>query len=203
MEKFNSLLDLLIPLSRLALLYSHEINLLKFPSVINVFRNRWNCYSPTEVQKWTCASRVFITRLLRVSQTRRVLSSEALTMNLPPGWKTMPRTQLSCPKRAKRQTPAPTSHTRITLSREPDARKGPSWAPLLSAPAAALIDALALSGAHAIHSTTCSWSLSSTWKRRHVIHLFYNGGKFEILIFKFIFTLLGTWLGFNRFWLDS
>lgn len=174
MEKFNSLLDLLIPLSRLALLYSHEINLLKFPSVVNVFRNRWNCYSPTEVQKWTCASRVFITRLLRVSQTRRVLSSEALTMNLPPGWKTMPRTQLSCPKRAKRQTPAPTSHTRITLSREPDARKGPSWAPLLSAPAAALIDALALSGAHAIHSTTCSWSLSSTWKRRHVIHLFYN-----------------------------
>lgn len=122
-------------------------------------------YEPTEVQKWTCASRVFITRLLRVSQTRSVLSSDALTINLPPGWKTMHRTQLSCPMRVKRHTPAAMSHTRIVLSREPDARKGPSCAPLLSAPAAALIDALALSGAHAMHSTTCSCSLNSTWHR--------------------------------------
>lgn len=45
----------------------------------------------------------------------------------------------------------------IVLSLEPDARKGPMWAPfLLSAPAASLIALAAVSGAHAIHSTT--WS---------------------------------------------
>lgn len=126
-------------------------------------------------------------RLLRVSHTRSVLSSLADTINLPPGWNTTPRTQLSWPANRNRHIPVLTSHTyihnnnnhniihtqieqlslhhiltRIVLSREPDARNGPGCAPfLLSAPAASLMCAYAESGAQAIHSTTWSWSRSS------------------------------------------
>lgn len=66
---------------------------------------------PREVQKCRWASIVFMQRLLRVSQTRRVLSSLADKMNLPPGWKTTLRTQLSCPINVNKQSPVPMSHT--------------------------------------------------------------------------------------------
>ena len=48
------------------------------------------------------------------------------------------------------------------LSREPETKNGPFWAPLLlSDPAASLIAEVALSGAQAMHSTTWSCSLNS------------------------------------------
>jgi hypothetical protein len=50
---------------------------------------------PTDVQKCEWAYSVFMHRLLRKSHTRNVLSSLAVIMYLPPGWNTMPRTQLS------------------------------------------------------------------------------------------------------------
>lgn len=52
---------------------------------------------------------VFRHRLLRISHVRMVRSSLADIINLPPGWKTMPRTQLSCPFNIIRQTPTLTS----------------------------------------------------------------------------------------------
>ena len=77
----------------------------------NIFKTTINKCLPNEVQKCWWASIVFIHRLLRVSQILRVLSSLAETMYLPPGWKTVPRTQLSCPISVNRHSPAPTSHT--------------------------------------------------------------------------------------------
>jgi hypothetical protein len=77
---------------------------------------------------------------------RTVLSSEAERRNLPFGWKTRARTQLSCPiclwmrlrmdkgyreRRRKRRTsvrmhcPDEVSHKRIVLSRDPVARYAP------------------------------------------------------------------------------
>uniref|UniRef100_A0A2M3ZRL2 Putative secreted peptide n=1 Tax=Anopheles braziliensis TaxID=58242 RepID=A0A2M3ZRL2_9DIPT len=64
-------------------------------------------------------------RLLRRSQMRSVLSSLAVIMYLPPGWNTIPRTQLSWPASVNRHRPELTSQTLIILSRDPDARKGP------------------------------------------------------------------------------
>lgn len=78
-------------------------------------QSRGSAYLPREVQKCWWASRVFWQRLLRVSQTRRLLSSLALTINLPPGWNTTPRTQLSWPTNVKRHMPVPTSQTCRTI----------------------------------------------------------------------------------------
>lgn len=66
--------------------------------------------SPKDVQKCLWASSVFMQRLFFKSHTRNVLSSLADTRNLPPGWKTTPRTQLSCAINTNNATPAPTSH---------------------------------------------------------------------------------------------
>lgn len=57
------------------------------------------------MQKCWWAFIVFEHRLLRISQQRKVRSSLADTINLPPGWKTIPRTQLSWPFNTIRQTP--------------------------------------------------------------------------------------------------
>ena len=81
----------------------------------NNLQSRGSAYLPREVQKCWWASRVFWQRLLRVSQTRRLLSSLALTINLPPGWNTTPRTQLSWPTNVKRHMPVPTSQTCRTI----------------------------------------------------------------------------------------
>lgn len=67
--------------------------------------------SPMVVQKWEWASKVFMQRLFRRSQTRRVLSSLAEVRYLPPGWNARPRTQLSWPIRVNMHSPVPTSHT--------------------------------------------------------------------------------------------
>lgn len=70
--------------------------------------------------------------------------------------------------------------TRIVLSLEPDAKKGPWWAPfLLSTPAASLMAADADSGAHATHSTVWSWSRNSynDIKKEH-----HKSGQWNIII---------------------
>lgn len=82
---------------------------------VNNLQSKGSTYLPREVQKCWWASRVFWQRLLRVSQTRRLLSSLALTINLPPGWNTTPRTQLSWPTNVKRHMPVPTSQTCRTI----------------------------------------------------------------------------------------
>lgn len=151
------------------------------------------------MQKCWWAYNVFIHRLLCKSHTRIVLSSLADIIYLPPGWKAMPRTQLSWPVKVIKHTPTLTSHicvgidgnvirnaqadkqsgsnrihTRIVLSLEPDAKNGPWCAPfLLSTPAASLIDADAESGAQAIHSTVWSWSRNSTLIER-IYQIFVN-----------------------------
>lgn len=68
-------------------------------------------YIPTDVQKCWWALMVFRHRLLRMSQQRIVRSSLADIRYLPPGWKTIPRTQLSWPDKANKQTPMLISHT--------------------------------------------------------------------------------------------
>lgn len=67
-------------------------------------------HSPIDVQKCWWAYNVFIHRLLCKSHTRIVLSSLADIMYLPPGWKAMPRTQLSWPVNVIKHTPTLTSH---------------------------------------------------------------------------------------------
>ena len=53
--------------------------------------------SPNDVTKWACASIVLELRLLAISHVLSVLSSEADSKNFPPGWNTIPLTQLSWP----------------------------------------------------------------------------------------------------------
>lgn len=68
----------------------------------------WNWtqpHLPTDVQKCWWAFIVFKHRLLRISQHRIERSSLAEIRYLPPGWKTIPRTQLSWPFSTTRQTP--------------------------------------------------------------------------------------------------
>lgn len=60
-------------------------------------RHYQNLFLPTVVAKCSWATRVFAHRLFRKSQTLRVLSSEQLTTNLPPGWNSTHLTQLSWP----------------------------------------------------------------------------------------------------------
>jgi len=52
---------------------------------------------PRDVTKCWWASTVLQFRLFFKSQIRRVLSSDADKAYFPLGWKTIPRTQLSCP----------------------------------------------------------------------------------------------------------
>lgn len=66
-------------------------------------------FLPTDVQKCWWAYNVFMHLLLRKSQTLIVLSSLAEIIYLPPGWKTIPLTQLSWPDNVKRHCPEPTS----------------------------------------------------------------------------------------------
>lgn len=141
---------------------------------------------------------VFRHRLLRISQQRIVRSSLADIMNLPPGWKTIPRTQLSWPFSTNKHTPMLMSQiyrqvtylaiecleklcvfkvkccsiiTRMLLSRDPDAKNGPWCDPvLLSVPAASLTACDAFSPAHAIHSTVWSWSRNSTFIEQQQQH---------------------------------
>lgn len=64
---------------------------------------------PKEVQKCWWAWSVFVHRLFLISQIRTVLSSLAVNMYLPPGWKVMPRTQLSWPANVNKHKPELTS----------------------------------------------------------------------------------------------
>lgn len=60
----------------------------------------------------------------------------------------------------------------MVLSREPDARNGPWWVPvLLSDPTASLIAAPPLSGAQAMHSTVWSWSRNSICTERRKLSI--------------------------------
>lgn len=150
--------------------------------------------------------------LLRKSQTLIVLSSLAEIIYLPPGWKTIPLTQLSWPDNVKRHCPEPTSQiynlqkknefqqkkwkkkklTQIVLSLDPEARNGPWCAPfLLSPPAASLIAELASSGAHAIHSTVWSCSRSSAYTQKRNCLKFRSKTKKKPLIY---FAILGICL---------
>lgn len=79
--------------------------------VIEIFYILIDYDLPSDVQKCWWAYSVLWHRLLWISQTRIVLSSLAEIMYLPPGWNTIPRTQLSWPLRVNRQTPTLTSQT--------------------------------------------------------------------------------------------
>lgn len=77
------------------------------------------------VTKWAWASSVLVHRPVSRSQVRIVLSSEAESRNLPFGWNTSARTQLSWPVSVLRHWPDWVSHSLIVLSREPVAAKQP------------------------------------------------------------------------------
>lgn len=77
------------------------------------------------VTKCACASSVFVHRPVVKSHVRMVLSSEAERRNLPLGWKTRARTQLSWPARVLRHWPDWVSHNLMVLSREPVAANAP------------------------------------------------------------------------------
>ena len=68
-------------------------------------------------------------RLCATSQTLRLLSSEAESRYFPPGCQLKLLTQLSWPVSVTKQTPVDTSQILIVLSREPEARKGPTIPP--------------------------------------------------------------------------
>ena len=76
-----------------------------------------------QLTKCWCASDTVRTHLHSCvkSQHRIVLSSLTERRYFPPGWKTSPRTQLSCPMRVLIRVPRE-SQSRIVLSREPVAR---------------------------------------------------------------------------------
>lgn len=102
--------------------FINSINISSF--AINFF------YLPRDVMKWSWACSVFVHRLCSIDQTLSVLSSLTEIRYFPFGCSRIPRTQLSCPFRVKRQELEKTSQNLIERSRDAEISKILGWSML-------------------------------------------------------------------------